>query len=93
MVKSSRRTDDVQYYSPAEGSGLVTGVSGSVLGGSALVTFSPFLPPSPSGLTLGLSGVTLVGLRLPGNKEGLLADRCIDADGGGDPDFLGLGDF
>lgn len=56
-------------------------------------TVSPFFPPSPSGLTLGLSGVTRLGLRLPGDKEGLLADRCIDVGGGGDRDFLGLGGF
>lgn len=83
----------MQYYSPAEGSGLVTGVSGLVLGGSVLVNIAPFLTPSPSGLTLELSGFTLLGLRLPGDKEGLLTDRRIDAGGVGDLDFLGLGDF
>lgn len=78
-----------QYYRPAEGSGLVAGASGSILGGST----SSFLPPSRSGVTLGLSDVTLLGLRLPGNKEGLLGDSGIDAGGGGDLDFLGLNVF
>jgi len=75
-----------QYYRPAEGSGLVAGASGSILGGST----SSFLPPSRSGVTLGLSDVTLLGLRLPGNKEGLLGDSGIDAGGGGDLDFFGV---
>lgn len=79
----------VQYYRPAESSGLVAGASGSILGGST----SSFLPPSRSGVTFGLSDVTLLGLRLPGNKEGLLGDSGIDAGGGGDLDFLGLNIF
>lgn len=78
-----------QYYRPEEGSGLVAGASGSILGGST----SSFLAPSLSGVTLGLSNVTLLGLRLPGNKDGLLEDSGIDAGGGGDLDFLGLGVF
>ncbi len=79
----------VWHYRPADGSVLVAGATGSILGGST----SSFLAPSPSGLTLGLSDVTLLGLRLPGDKDGLLGDRGIDAGGGGDMDFLGLGVF
>ncbi len=76
----------VRQYRPADGSGLVAGASGSILGGST----SSLLAPFPSGVTLGLSDVTLLGLRLPGDKDGLLGDRGIDAGGGGDLDFLGL---
>lgn len=79
----------VQNYRPGEGSGLDAGASGSILGGSA----SSFLAPSPSGVALGLSDVTLLGLRLPGDKDGLLGDKGIDAGGGGDLEILGLGVF
>lgn len=61
----------VQFYRPEDGSDLAVGASGLILGGSA----SSFLAPSPSGVTLGLSEVTLLGLRLPGDKDGLLGDR------------------
>lgn len=78
----------VRHYRPADGFGLVAGASGSILGGS-----TSLLAPFPSGVTLGLSDVTLLGLRLPSDKDGLLGDRGIDAGGGGDLDFLGLGVF
>lgn len=78
----------VQNYRPGDGSGLDAGASGSILGGSA----SSFLAPSASGVALGLS-VTLLGLRLPGDKDGLLGDKGIDAGGGGDLEILGLGVF
>lgn len=62
---------------------------------SSLLTSSFFFRSfsSSGGLALGLSGVTRLGRRLPGNREGLLGEKGREDGGGGDLDLLDMGDF